>query len=398
MRKTVAVLVSAVLVLAAAGVVQAATEAQKQTAINNGLTWLAGQQDATGGWTPYNSAYYDTATTAAVLLAFQEHGYHAADLSIYDTTVTKGLNYLFQQAQYSTQVPGGIKFNSPNAYTEDNYNAGIAIPAIVASGTPNAVVTSGPLTGMTYAAVVQGICTYLAGGQNTAGWPTGGWDYTAGPTGRSDNSVSQWPTMGLLYGQSSPWNATVPAGVKTALQTWIAYIQAPSGGSTYTNDGYSWVNPAKTGGLLVEMTYAGVGGTAEQNAINYLNAMWNTYGQEGTFGEPYAMWSIYKGLEVTIGTGNTTQITPRAQGSNLIDPGDTWNWYEDFCAYLVSTQGGGGAWPSAGWTEGMMNTAWDINILLATEIPPPPVIPEPMTMAGVLLGLGCVVRYIRRRG
>jgi hypothetical protein len=59
------------LTLGASAMANAATEADKQQAIKDGLAWLATQQQANGSWN-FGDDYYDTAATAATLLAFQE--------------------------------------------------------------------------------------------------------------------------------------------------------------------------------------------------------------------------------------------------------------------------------------------------------------------------------------
>jgi hypothetical protein len=56
---------------------------------------------------------------------------------------------------------------------------------------------------------------------------------------------------------------------------------------------------------------------------------------DGNFGHPYAMWSIYKGLETTIGLNDTTAITNLLTTCGTQDAGDVCNWFEDYAQWLV---------------------------------------------------------------
>ena len=388
-------MLAAGLLLAAGQVSKASTEAEKQAAIDAGLTWLAAQQQVDGSWWYGGGpdAYVDIATTAAALLAFIEEGHTPSSATAYSFNVANGLDFLLSYAQ-SYAIAGqpagdpdlnsngiGVKF-SPVLVDEgrDIYQTGLAIMPIAAVGTPAAVITQGPQTGRTYADVIQDTADYLAFAQNeaSAGHPNarGGWRYFANSSVAqgSDNSTSQWPTVGLLYAQSA--GAAVPAFVASELAIWASFIQNVDGGSDY-DDTKGWgSNVSRTGTLLVQQVFSGaVAGMAAAQA--YLDTQWlttaNSSTWNGNFGHPYAMWAAYKGLEVTIGVDADQSVI----GNLHPDPGDLdnpnhgWNWWEDYCEYLVSTQNPSGYWPGYGHWPMPLATAWYVNILAATEVPPP---------------------------
>lgn len=411
-RKLTALVAAAVATLSA-GSALAATEAQKRAAIDNGLAWLASSQQGNGRWI-YDNSYGDTAATSAALLAFlEEKPNWGANAAAYQAVVDNGLNYVFSQAtnypfvQPAADVNGnglGVKFVPGGNEGRDTYVTGLVLPAIVATGTPNAIVANGSQAGRTYGAVVQDVVDYFAHGQNDAGYATGGWRYYAN-SGDADNSTAQWPPVGMLYAQS--FGATVPGFVKTQLQTWIDYIQNANGGSGYDAP-WNLVNEAKTGGLLVEMAFAGYNGYAadavgSNEALSYLNGTWqqmanNTW--DGNFNHPYAMWSIYKGLESTIGVDADTSIINNLLsancGGNVDNPNHGCNWYEDYSEWLVNNQNGDGSWTGYSSWNNVLATPWYINILAATEIPDNHA-PEPGTLALLAAGLFGIGPLARRR-
>ena len=413
-----------IVVLLLTSVATAATEAEKQAAIDGGLAWLAASQQTNGRW-EFGDDYYDTAATGSALLAFLEEGYREGqDVVIngtnYGDVIGDGLQYIFSKAQkvaISNQPAGdpdsngngfGVKFVLGGNNNRDTYVTGLVLPAIASTGTPNKIVGgTGQAAGMTYQQVVQDTVDYFAFGQEDSGNPRGGWRYYAN-SHSADNSTGQWPPMGMLFAQKM--GVSAPAFVKDELAHWIEYIQNPNGGSGYDNP-TNMVNESKTGSLLVEMALAGddTSGVAydlnhadTQAALDYLNANWrNTPSGTwyGNFGHPYAMWSIYKGLESTIGLNDTTWITNlNPQGTAQIDPGDTWNWYEDYSESLVQSQNANGSWSGYSYWTGPLATAWNINILNATRINIPAGIPEPTSfLVWSLLVLTTVCAGRRRR-
>jgi len=422
-------------VLAIAGTANAATEDEKQAAIDAGLTWLANNQLGTGAWSNNgNVSVGANAATGSALLAFLEEGYRAGTNVVIGGTdhgdvVGDGLDYLFGKAQLvsiSNQTAGnpdgdgngyGVRFDRYTTYGgtgsgSDIYTTGIVASALAKTGTPGAVVDvpGSSVHGWTHAQVVQNVTDYFAYGQADSGSSRGGWRYTA--NGGADNSTAQWGAISGLF--ASGIGIDSPDFVKEEMQYWIDYVQYHNtghyldGSSGYTGPlGYN--NEAKTGGLLAEMIFAeedlyGVAYDLDhpdvQAALDYLKREWDDEPSGtwyGNFGHPYAMWSVYKGLELTIGLDDSTWLDAGDYYYNpatvTLDDGDTYTWWEDYCEYLVNTQVGG-TWGGYSNWQGALSTGWYINILAATEIPTEEV---PVPAAFLLGGLGLAVSSWRLR-
>lgn len=417
--KKITALVSVACATLATGSVMAATEAQKQAAIDSGLAWLAANQQVDGTWC---QSGYCAADTAAALLAFTEQkykplGWNGQD---YSTNVTKALDYLLATATATPITNDRGDGNNANVSgsgvgyiwggNEATYVSGLVLPALsratagINGITPTTVIssTNAAVNGKTYAQVIQDTVDMFANGQSNvnsaaaAGNPgyRGGWRYEPS-TGQSDGSTAQWPAIGMLFAEQVA-GVTVPGFVKSELKYWIDYIQDGSGGSGYDSPS-SLVNESKTGGLLVEMAFTGYNGytgpdaLGKNEALAFLNTNWQNpaNGWDGNFGQPYAMWSVYKGLESTIGLTGTAINNFKYTGVDQVkDDPTAWTWWDDYTQYLVNTQAGDGSWPGYYYWPQDLATAWNINILNATEIGPGPgpnPTPEPATLS--LLGL-----------
>jgi hypothetical protein len=421
MRKTFTLVLVWALVLMTVGIANASTSADKQAAIDKGLAWLATQQQPDGSWSYYGTAYGAYAATGAALLAFTDQkykplGWNGAD---YSAVVTNATNYLMNHVQAINLTPNWWNFpltqqtgliwggnGGVGDYTESTYVTGIVATGLsrlvsnpyggaplVAPGT---VISGGAANGLTYSQAIQKVVNTMAWGQTGPGNNRdGGWRYIPG-SGDSDMSTTQWGPITFLFasnvqGVTIPNNGSNP--IQTHLQNWLTADQYTSGtnkgGSDY-QPGYGIINVTHAGAFLLSNYFAGGGGSAA-DALSWLNANWKEavsgswWGNEG---HPYAMFAVYKALETIYGTTGAGPISNLNAQTTLID-GTTWNWWEDYCQWLVLHQidlgGGEGYWSGYDNWTGVLATAWDINILNATATIN--VIPLPGTLGLLSTGL-----------
>lgn len=145
-----------------------------------------------GRWDfPQTSGQVRLSVTGAVVNAFEANGYleNGPASSPYSNTVARGLKYIFARLRTDTGVQTlqagedadtngnglGVTVNEG----EVNYQSGMFMDAVIASGTPGAVATTGPagIIGRTYGDIVQDMVDYYAWSQNDSGAEIGGWIY-----------------------------------------------------------------------------------------------------------------------------------------------------------------------------------------------------------------------------
>lgn len=348
--------------------------------VETGLDWLLLQQNSDGSW---GSDYQVAQTGLAVLnLATANHnlGYLPGSGDYrYTSYIQSGLDYIFANAytttlgtQYHDGTPDEPDSNSndlgvffytpgdqPGSHGVDIYETAIALMAIAASQTPEAVVNvaGSPVDGWTYQQVVEDVVDYLAWSQVDSAYGRGGWNYMPCDNNddwpRADQSNSGWVSLALAYAEAPLYDFEVstPGFVRSELDIWINNIQIDNpdydtfGGASYVPEEdpaghWSDVNILKTGNLLQQMAFVGdtVAEQRVQDALSYMERKWDYAGWDIGWepfhtGEPsnyHATYTAMKGFE-SLGVSEF--------GTLGID------WYDDFKQNLINEQNLDGSWP-----------------------------------------------------
>ena len=406
----------------------AASQTSINTAIRNGLAYLALIQNKTdGSWNETATGSYPYATpvanTAMAVLAFENNGHYGWNASdSYHTTVQMGLNYLFSQGQnmslsnWPTVCAGSpyVGEAKKGAYwsdtTEDDgpvpcYVTPMVLMAIIASNAPKNVTGPGPLGDITYEALANETVSWIAYAQNsnatymTITWGAsytqqflGGWRYIA-QSGDSDNSVSGWPVVGLLAAEL--WRISPPNWVGKELAHWTNTDQnmtgTPSTNPDYGAFGYMSPEPdtinaygilggvSETAEGILELTYCGYSSTYANitAAEGYLYSDWYVYINQNywqvNMGSLYSMYGVMKAMRETM-------PTPTKFITNYYDNA-SYEWYNGTGQYadaLVANQNASGMWINwKNWRESTpgyetyatsLTTALGILILLPAPV------------------------------
>jgi hypothetical protein len=405
MKKIVVVLVLLMAVFMCFSSARAVTQTEIDTAIARGLRWLADQPQP---------SYFPVALVAFAVLKFEDH---AAGLKknpfdpdyMYHQEVEDGWNYLstrlftdsltYQSGnnpeQYTDNDSLGIRFDSFWG-THSSYETGIVMMALQASASPDRVFPNHPSCATTFKDVLEDCVDWCAWAQCDSGDGRGGWRYTAynNQSGDSDNSVSQWPVLGLLAGKA--WGINAPDFVKTELQTyWLPFSQYIHPGDPSNHGGFGYgdsldPNVARTASGMVQLRYCDADTTNFRwdAARNWIGNNWSS----DNIGNLYAMYAVMK-------------------AAMTAKPRPIWwfgdhEWQPEYDDTLLAVQDTNpaspyyGSWPLEwGYFQIMLSTEWALLIL--QKVVPPSAIPT-LTEWGliifgvVLLGFITYV-FLRRR-
>lgn len=339
--------------------------------------WTSGCPTDTGVQTVCHAATGDTATN---LQAFQVNSHLEAGPASdpYTDDVSRGLKYLFsalstgaisnhnitcQGGPCLLHVDGngngfGAFVNQSNAF----YQGGMVIDAIVASGTPNAVTTTGPaasgtnpgIAGRTYKDVIQDMVDEYAYCQST-GSEGGGWRYSCQDF--PDNSVCQWGAIGII-GAIRGFGVTIDPNIIDSNKVWLAASEAANGVFGYTSTAPAWGPYATTPSGMVQLTMdsIGRGDPRWDHAETYLR---DNFGNAPTNSNTsikayyYGLFSFTKAMLLHSPGGVLTPITLLQSQTAGVTPLD---WYaaqappngtdptDGVARWLVSQQKAAGYW------------------------------------------------------
>ncbi len=371
----------------------AATEAKKVEAIHKGLAHLYATQQPGGYWN--YSGYEQAATGAAAFALLNQRDKWGNDAAQYQAAVDKAVAYLVSTAnitEVSTRndginiCPSGAAAckavywfgNARSTQTSGLIASALATYGLIAG--PDAVATTtGPLAGMTWGQIAQGIANAVAFSQSTGGNGSraGGWGDLIPGTGDSNSTSTQWAVVSLIY--SETLGAITPEATKDELRIWLDRVQSTSGAAC-SQPGAEACSQADTGGWLLAMRFIGreVSDSQVAAALTFLDAEWRPTSAEsrGSFGQPQAMWSVYGGLATTIGLKDTTHIvhllndcgaSANKRADQAARPSCT--WAEDYSQWLVDNQKADGSWGGAAGIADPLAVAFSLNILGGVQIP-----------------------------
>jgi hypothetical protein len=406
-------------------------------AIDEGLWYLHKNMSRSGNygyWGGYN------AVTPTNLNAFFVNG-HLETGSVsnpYTETVQRGMIRLFNlltvsnigvNATQTYPAPigtvvvdsngNGLAIHGGETYT---YSTGLYMDAIVASGTPDAVTTSGPanVIGRKYRDIVQDMVDGYAYGQTDAGTWMGGWGYTWN-NGNSDNSVNQWAVIGMLaadgWGKNIPNpgdpGVKVPAFVKAANKNSLNNTNATTANCGASNDGafaytneycyFPWGPYGTTPAGMVQMVFDGIsrGNSQWDRTENFIrNNFCNTGNSNQAIREYYyGLFSFTKSMLLSPG-GGIQFLKNQPSGANPID------WYaaetstgaacNGVARKLVGDQLAAGNWGlhnyngyhtdfSSAWAIIMLNRtvfASGVPVAVITAFPNPAVAGQTINLSG----------------
>lgn len=355
------------------------TQAQVNTAIDNGVAYLATQQNADGSF-----GSDDPAETGIALAAFgvEANGNFSSLSPAYQTDVKNAISYLLANQDTTHGGPPDYfgSWNSFGGY--DTYSTGLALLGLAPFTTVNPGVPAAIANGRTFLAGPDFEGPANTGCDSSDGSPTsnycGGWNYDAG-YGRSDQSNSGYALTGLEV------TGGIPAAIVPDNINWQHHVQEITGNPfAQRNDGGADYQPGG-GGFCDSSDVGGFCSNANNSGSNLFG-----YADDGVAAaDPHVAASIkfdqdvlnsYELMKANAGPSGLAMIahsgatedgscTPDAGGCDWSTSGDggfhysmfaltkglgsyipsnlstATNWYAIVADLLLSQQASDGSWP-----------------------------------------------------
>jgi hypothetical protein len=346
-------------------VVNCDLDVRTNAAIEDGLRYLYQTQFADGRWT-LGGGVVDIATSGVALLNFQLRQHFQRNdpcVDIYQGTVSRAIDFLLSQTSLTGVAQGlypdvngdglTVRFGSGH---HSGYSHGLAMMGLSSSQALDYVAPVGPVTGWTLRTVLENAAEQCYRAQAKSGFYRGGWRYDIHRSdGDADNSVSQWPILGLHAAQE----AGIPIAQQCLdeLRLWTTTSQGGDGGFGYTNPG-EWRNIAKTGAGLLALALLGddTSQPAVQSALDFIDVHWGN-GSDGVGVREHMNGNIY----ATYAVAKACRTVTDAVGAPVTQIG-THLWYDEYrnlllqrepeCGVLTETswrQNQDGSWPDGYW-------------------------------------------------
>jgi len=371
----------AIVALVCAMPATAATEAEVQTAVDDGVAWLVSVQDADGYWTGGGDAVGNTGLACTKLMDYATDPERGLGLPspfdvtyIYRDNVVRCVNWLLDRADNSAIAvqPAGDPDTNGNSQgvsmSSQTYENAIGLMTLCNTvDLGRTAPASSPQAGRTYLDIAHDMADNLYYCQNEPGVWRGGWRY--GCNSSSDESVAGWVGFGFWFSAAAPPDGcglAVPQFVLDELALWIDYIQGDVTGCAGYTAPDNWTNVLKQGHLLQHLALLGFASdSAEVQAAEaclcsvYDNGDANVGWDGGAASASYqATYTAAKGL---LAYGDDLKL--------ICDPDK--DWCADFDDEIVNEQNADGSWSSCIWGNPVLCTSWAL-LTLERAVPPPP--------------------------
>lgn len=365
----------------------AADDAARMAAAGKALDRLYRTQRPNGSW---ESAGQGTAATSAAAFAMlSQRKFWGEKAEVYQEATERAMEYIVRHAtlQNAGNRADGAKI-CPEAsaicagvYWYDGTNStvatGLAAAAIAThattAGLGSVATRAGPLAGMTWASVLQGITNMLSASQIVSGNAgAGGWGAVLPGDASESVTATRWALLALVYSESV--GSETPSATKSELTRRTGMIRdadrAVCGDSSPSECDFGG-----KGGWLLAMRYSGfdVSNAEVRAALTWLDTHWAAGAGGAASAGDDSIFALYAGLESALGVQSADSIRNKdlqCEEASSSSPGATdCNWWGDLSGRLIASQRGDGGWGALAGADEVLATALNAAVLGGAHIP-----------------------------